>query len=436
MMPDHSDDTPPAASADPSEEHLPLVELETLPARPPSRRKRLAQISLVLVVAVVALVAFHGVLFPHHPLSQPTPALHLPGTISPALLIQSDVTYGTVTINGHKQSVSPPLVTALQGQTYDLTLTAPPFRPVSCHVISPPPPASGALPAISQQGHCRVARHGSTANLPIIHLHDIFAYPSLIIEIDVTAADLSPEQQRQVMTLLTTPALTTQQEISVPPGEFIATNVTPDGTITSTRTSEPLEARAFLAPSTSFFPQETFCRAITCPVGLSPDMSSSTSAFPTSPLWAVGVPMGLSWQFTRASGDMAAEVSFPAGSLIEVFLSYDAKQGWQMAQQTLVPGYGSIADQLPTTFCSEGSYLLYLQLGQPARSYPNILNDQVIVGCAMSLEQIDSNQPQNTTDLGHFVWRFGVLLAADDKAHALAPDLPMASSEEIAAVGG
>jgi hypothetical protein len=107
-----------------------------------------------------------------------------------------------------------------------------------------------------------------------------------------------------------------------------------------------------------------------------------------------------------------------------------------MAQQASVPVFGSIADQLPTTFCSEGSLLLDLHLGQPANSNPNILQDQGIVGCAMSLQQTDSNQPQNTADLGHFVWRFGVLLAADDRAHALAPDLPLASPEEIAAVGG
>jgi hypothetical protein len=133
---------------------------------------------------------------------------------------------------------------------------------------------------------------------------------------------------------------------------------------------------------------------------------------------------------------MASEVSFPAGSLIEVFLSYDAKQGWQMAQQASVPVFGSIADQLSMTFCSEGSFLLYLQLGQPANSNPNTLTDQGIVGCAMSLQPTDSKQPKNPVDLGHFVWRFGVLLAADDKAQALAPDLPMASPEEIAAVGG
>jgi hypothetical protein len=42
----------------------------------------------------------------------------------------------------------------------------------------------------------------------------------------------------------------------------------------------------------------------------------------------------------------------------------------------------------------------------------------------------------NGVDGGRYVWRFGVLLAADAQAHRILPALPLASPAEIAAVGG
>ena len=60
-------------------------------------------------------------------------------------------------------------------------------------------------------------------------------------------------------------------------------------------------------------------------------------------------------------------------------------------------------------------------------------------GCAISVEG-QSNNPLNPTNsnkkYGHYVWRWGVLLAADAQARALFPALPVAPQSEIAAVGG
>jgi hypothetical protein len=432
-MPDSPDDVPPSPSADATEGPLPLVELETLLSRPPSHRKHLVYLSLVLVLVVVAVVTLHSALLPQRPLPAATPTLDV-ALLSPAVLVQSNVTYGTITLNGHKQAVSPPLVAALQGQTYDLTLTAPPFRPISCHVISPPPPSAGAPPAFTQQGHCSVLRYGATTKPGIISLHGVFADPTLVIGVDATAADLPPDQQDQVTSLLTQ-TLTTQPSTSVPPGEFIATGVAPDGTITSTRASESLEATAFLAPSTAFLPRFSFCGTLICPRELSPYLYSSFAAFPTNSLWAVQVPIGLRWQFHDAAGHVVSEVSFPPGSGITLFLSYNTQPGWQVAQHDFVPGSDAPAAQLTTTLCSEGMLYQYLEPKQPAKSFLSILHDQGMAGCEFILQQNVPNQSQNV-DLGHLVWRFGVLLAADDQAHALYPDLPIASPEAIAAVGG
>jgi hypothetical protein len=60
-------------------------------------------------------------------------------------------------------------------------------------------------------------------------------------------------------------------------------------------------------------------------------------------------------------------------------------------------------------------------------------------GCALSVEGQNSN-PLGTTGstkkYGHYVWRWGVLLAADAQARTLFPFLPIAPQNEIAAVGG
>ena len=44
------------------------------------------------------------------------------------------------------------------------------------------------------------------------------------------------------------------------------------------------------------------------------------------------------------------------------------------------------------------------------------------------------NDRSNGIYQGKLLWRFGVLLAGDDAAHTLLPNLPLAPAEEIAAV--
>src|SRR6516225_4282302 len=110
-MAQHPNEPLPASYEDRSGEDLPLVELETLLNRPPSWRKRLAHIGLVLATAVIILVMFWGNIVSHKPVAPP--ALPNPN----ALLILSNVNYGAVTINGKKQPWSPPMMMPIHGNT-------------------------------------------------------------------------------------------------------------------------------------------------------------------------------------------------------------------------------------------------------------------------------------------------------------------------------
>jgi hypothetical protein len=60
---------------------------------------------------------------------------------------------------------------------------------------------------------------------------------------------------------------------------------------------------------------------------------------------------------------------------------------------------------------------------------PVSLHDRGVEGCELGATI-------NRVDGGSYVWRFGVLLAADAQAHSILPALPRASPAEIAAVGG
>jgi hypothetical protein len=427
-MPDNMDDGLPTPAEDLAGEQLPLVEAETVLTRPPSRRKRLVQLSLVLVAGIVALVTFRSALFPQRALPQPTPTFGLQ-VLSSALLIQSNLTYGTVTVNGRRHQEAPPFFVPLTGETYDLTLAAPPFRPVACQVTLPSPPAPGTPVTFFRVDHCIVARYAT--GLGLKGLHGVSADPAALITITVTDADLPADQAAQVTTLLAQ-SLATEQTTTVPTGEYIAASASPDGVITSQRASEPLQASAFLAPSMASRPSP-FCGKLLCPLSLNPYFLPPDTAIPTSPELAVAVPLGLRWRFTNTAGKVIADVSFPVTSAIVLFLAPDAKAGWQISQQEIVPGFATIHDQQSASLCLIGNFLL--QQRQPTASV-GLLHDHGVAGCELSLQQPDPAQPQTLLDLGNVIWRFGVLLAAGDKAHALLPDLPIASAEAIAAVGG
>jgi hypothetical protein len=57
----------------------------------------------------------------------------------------------------------------------------------------------------------------------------------------------------------------------------------------------------------------------------------------------------------------------------------------------------------------------------------------------MSVEEQNGNPlgpTSSTKKYGHYVWRWGVLLAADAQARTLFPFLPITPQSEITAVGG
>ena len=58
----------------------------------------------------------------------------------------------------------------------------------------------------------------------------------------------------------------------------------------------------------------------------------------------------------------------------------------------------------------------------------SVVNDQGLEGCVMQ------GSPQSIAATGTFIWRFGVLLAADPQTHVVLPDIPLAPASAFPAL--
>jgi hypothetical protein len=391
--------------------NLPLVELETLLNRPPSRRKRLAQIGLMLAAAVVMLFMLWAGLAP----GKPTTFQSKPVTLTPVLLILSNTNYGRVTVNGVQQPGQVPLLIGLRAEpsyAFDITLDAPPFLPVSCRARF-----LGNGYADSDD-HCRALPNTSAESMTI---NGATVLPAFEVDFSLTLNDLPPDQQRKVTAALTQ-ALTYRQDMTVPAGSYFATGVASSGKISSRRASVPLRASAIVAPFTA--QQDQFsgdCSGFICTAGYETQTAHSSSEY----LWNILVTIAVRWRFSSASGAAISDVQFQETTSVMLLLAYDGAGDWFIPPITLPQG--PVTAQLTSAFCTTGLGMLGLLEREKASVSLGTAHDQGAAGCELILDV-------NSIDQGLYLWRFGVLLAADARARAAHPELPVAPPEELAAV--
>ena len=417
--------------------NLPLVALETLLNRPPSLRKRLLHGGLLLLTLGVVLITFWRVIMPGTGVLL-TAAPPAPTT----LLISSNVTVGTVTINGHLQRGSLPLRVPLPVHLpAQVMLAAPPFRSVTCQLPPPRRPVPGVF------APCLVGSGGS------------IAAPEVELRIYLTQSDLPLTQQGKIDTVLAQ-ALSMQQETVVPVQDFFATNAVPYQMITSQRATTPLQASVFLVTDTSAALGS--CRENSCQACVSNRCSAArfgVAALPGIPadppepcvdfpcpncagslcyqevfgatslrgqFWEVEILVRLGWRFSQPSGKVVSTVIYPDLETIRLVWYADRWGNWQLLSQGN-QGW-SLAQQLASVGTLTGRSLLALQLAGTEWSF-SIAHQQGIAGC----EFVAWHTRQAR---GVFLWRFGVLLAANAGAQALWPTLPVAPFDEMAAVDG
>ena len=391
----------------------PLLELHPQEAQPPSPRRRFIQVGLVVVAFVVALVivvplaarqAPDSVLAPHQPTVPPL-----------TVLLRANINFGTVTINGKRQRGTLPMLfkvrSLAQGDSvYQVVVDAPPFYPVTCTIsfIKGQSIAGGS-------SNCDI----SASSLPEMTANGLTAAPNFVVDLSFTDGDLPTNEQDQVSTLLHQ-SLAFQQSMTVPAGSYIATGYYPQA-ITSERAAQPLQATAFLNASTDLSLLPFPCNGLVCQGGI------TLAPLPTrSKVWLIESPVALRWQFTAAGGRVVGDISFPAADLTPTMLVYDERTGWSLAPSSLSEPYVNPPDPGEVD-CQTGSRVLF-QLLQAGGVGESSTESQKLTGCKITLQDLAG------ANRGVFIWRFGVLLAADETAHQALPSVPIAPQAEIDAV--
>jgi hypothetical protein len=388
-------------------------ELDVVLARRTPRRKRVLQATLTLVVVIAAAgTVAHSArsAAPAQPAAPPAPT-YVPYKVA----ILSNVTYGTLILNGRKLAFTPAMTVTLPPGDNVLALLAPPFLQRPCHVlVNLAPQDSRSLCDVSSES---VPRFGDRS----------------VVYLPFTADDLPPDLRADALAAVATAlADTTVSSSSVPAGQYFATGVDAQGTIHSRRATERLTATLTLAPedtasdaASALAPWAIIgrgCADLTCTGGIDPEQP-----VPAGHVWTIAEPVLLTWRFVTASGALAGAETFRVPEPLRLTLAYDLRTGWHLSDLML---FGQGPNGPPLDICGGGAAALQQSLGPNGygEGWKNA-GERAVAGCELDV------QDQNGV-IAHFIWRFGVLLAANAPAHTLLPALPIAPPDEIAAVTG
>jgi hypothetical protein len=404
-------------TAAPSTTDLTVVDLDEVVRPRVSVRRRAAQVSIVLAVAVVVVgLLLHSV----GPFQQGTASLLPSPTPTPAtVVIESNVTFGTLTVNGQPLTGAPPRVTRLfHVGTNVVTLAAPPFHPHTCHILLPSTQHSDEL-------GCRSSRPVGSS----VEVHGVSVVPDFLVDLELGSTDLPPDLAASALAAALQAVAAIRPQTVVPAGQYYATGQDAHGYITARRATVPLPAELrvdLVSCGASQF----------CPSPLDPRLVVASDQH----IWSVGLDPIAGWRFTLPQGQPAVlSPTVAIGGLpLQLLLADDGAGGWSVVSliSGLVPGQEgtvSLEEQLTAALCQVGISLLEGQMqAQLSSGYsPTAPYQRGVEGCMIQLLNATGS-----TVLGTFLWRFGVVLAVDAGAHALAPWLPIAPQAEVAAVEG
>jgi hypothetical protein len=233
--------------------------------------------------------------------------------------------------------------------------------------------------------------------------------------------------------------------LQVPAGDYYATGTTTTGRITSARAAVPLLATLALSHDNAAQVGPS-CSVLGCGgQPLLPDQNGPTIPAGT---WLVQDSMAVGWRFTTQSGALVATSAFRESSGISVGLTYSSTAGWSVVEDAPGSSSADLRGQLISGTCQGGFAVLQAlidksSLAAQQLSYnsgsPSGFTAPQTDGCWIQVESNNNNPFSPTSsnkEYGHYVWRWGVLLAADAQARTLFPSLPVAPQSEITVVGG
>jgi hypothetical protein len=395
----------------------PGIELEGAPVRRTTPWARLARLALVALICLAA----GGVLLREIGLARLQATTVAPGPAGPVVLL-SNVSYGTVTVNGRRLAGAPPLALPLADGWNRLVFAAAPFTAQGCRVQWS---AQGWV-----NGDCLATGPQYASSIVI---NGLVVHPALVIVFRLKGSDLPPLVYADARAVMARQLSAVSGYTSpVPAGELIAAGGHWPDAIASRPAGPGMQATMTfgLYNDGSGEPRTVTCDVALCAGGL----FFTTASASLAPVWNVTPDAYYVWRFADGSGAQVESLPYPVSPALTMSLTYEATFSWQPLPTRVAAGAPMPVEiLLGGTFCDAGIYALNAltqSRGYVPTPISTVVSNNGPEGCVMVLRQV-GNQ-----DLGKIIWRWGVLLAADLDAHIQLPDLPIASASEIAALGG
>src|SRR5215469_4003411 len=286
--------------------------LETMLARTPSRRRqalRFATLAAVLMVLSALLLRQYHAAQTVLPPSAPT-------RLGVVTVIESNTTWGTLSVNGRRLAGPPPQTVTLHGAGNAITLDAPPFAPVTCQVNVEPLSEGGppAAPSTSVP---------ECTTLPSSSFPGASTPGQFIIEFNLSGGGLPSEQRIAARQAIARSLMAQELQATVPAGEYYAAGVDPQGRVISRQATAPLSAiRDIVPPQTN---EANSCGDLSCS-----DFLFAPGQVPAGHVWSTQELLFVQWRFRDASGASVGKATFgPLPSSMEFWLSQ--QQGaWQV----------------------------------------------------------------------------------------------------------
>jgi hypothetical protein len=375
-----------------------------------SQRAQLLRAGLLVALIVVAAggllwrVAGFGQLAPSAPLATPPLSLAPPG-----VRILSNVGFGSVSVNGQSLGTLPAVAELGPGQN-TITLDAPPFRSHTCTITWPFGGADDLACVVSTLSDPQpVTARGQRIIL------------GGELDIQMVGADLDADQCARVLDLVGHALDATVLTTTVPAGQHIAARgESPEGIPASRIAPADLQARLTVQAQVFAGRPCTSLRygGIAQPYYAVPPPRRS---------WSANVPVLEQMTFVQADGLVIGQTSTMEGTAaVMLEVPDNGKAEWR-----LVTTDPPLSTQLTGNLCDRGVQTLSkaFSLTHPTESWGiGSTSDGGLEGCQLDLDTIDGGVETDT----HYLWRFGVLLAEDAAAHKVLPQLPIASSGDLA----
>lgn len=383
-----------------------------LDGRPRRRGLEALAVLAVLVLAVaIVLSSIHR--------TAPQASVVPTATSAPEpVMLASDVSFGTFTLNGKRLKGAPPLLVTLRKGRNTVTLNAPPFAPATCTLDWPGQQAAGNDCSTGSGGQFMVGSQFVTPALTVFVIHGAADLPE----------DLALTAQGAIATALGGMSLHT----TVPSGDYFAVQEDASGLPLARR------ATASMLASLAFLPPNGQGPGQCAPYGLCGVELDNEQETPPQSVWSVVADVRLQWTFTAPDTAPLVAVPVETGIPLQLWLAYDGAGGWQVISPGTTFGPApTLADQLDQILCFGGANLLnsaVTSAGQQFGVGTYGTGDHGVDGCLIQL--LPNGGSGSTAPLGNVIWRFGALLAADGGAHKLLPLLPLAPPDELRAVGG